>query len=464
MWPRVAILTTGMLLLFPACESAFGSSHCPPGHERRGLCTNEPPPEPEPPPPDTVPPPDPEPPDTTQPPSDPGWNDIIVGIRPRGYGAVAYSLLAPVGGTTYYVAPSGNDADPGTSAQPFRTIQRAANAAVAGDVVTIRDGTYNESVLVANSGTATQPIVFQAENRGGVILTGGGRTFRGANFVGQIGATPQRYVTLRGLTFRQYAGNASGSAAVRASHGWTIEDCWFDDAGETGLSISDHDVTVVRSTLENHWILAIGVYGGHSGGMHPDDPQYRPIEGLRLIDLIVRNNNLTDNPITGGAGTSVLKVTVSRGLLVDNIESYGNKELNWGGGLIERNAITTSSGPGIGVVNTHDLRIEGNLFVENRNSIELFNLVRDDDFHLAGLNVIGNAFKDWRGKGSLWAVGGSFTTPQQMGIMVDYSVYDWSHDNNLAEWPPPLYGAWTIEQMRDKYDWEYNGTVGPITF
>jgi hypothetical protein len=43
---------------------------------------------------------------------------------------------------TYYVATNGSDSNPGTLAQPWLTIQHAANAAVAGDTVTVEPGTY----------------------------------------------------------------------------------------------------------------------------------------------------------------------------------------------------------------------------------------------------------------------------------------------------------------------------------
>src|SRR3954468_23274949 len=63
--------------------------------------------------------------------------------------------------STYYVSTTGGDANPGTLAAPFKTIQRAANAASAGDTVIVRAGTYRETVRVPRSGTAAAPITFQ---------------------------------------------------------------------------------------------------------------------------------------------------------------------------------------------------------------------------------------------------------------------------------------------------------------
>ncbi len=56
-------------------------------------------------------------------------------------------------GNVYYVAPTGNDSNPGTETQPWRNIQKAANTLVAGDTVYIRAGTYQERVIPQNSGS-----------------------------------------------------------------------------------------------------------------------------------------------------------------------------------------------------------------------------------------------------------------------------------------------------------------------
>src|SRR5882672_7483675 len=43
---------------------------------------------------------------------------------------------------TFYVAPTGSDTAPGSSASPWRTLQKAANTVRAGDLVIVRAGTY----------------------------------------------------------------------------------------------------------------------------------------------------------------------------------------------------------------------------------------------------------------------------------------------------------------------------------
>jgi len=72
---------------------------------------------------------------------------------------------------TLYVAPSGLDSHDGSSpAQALKTIQRGANLAQPGDLVSIAAGVYRESVNAAQSGTPSQPIVFRGAF--GAILDG----------------------------------------------------------------------------------------------------------------------------------------------------------------------------------------------------------------------------------------------------------------------------------------------------
>jgi hypothetical protein len=64
----------------------------------------------------------------------------------------------------YYVATNGNDNNPGTITQPWKTWQKAFSTAQAGDLVYIRGGTYmttatdGTGIWVSNSGTVNNPI------------------------------------------------------------------------------------------------------------------------------------------------------------------------------------------------------------------------------------------------------------------------------------------------------------------
>jgi hypothetical protein len=65
-------------------------------------------------------------------------------------------------GTTYFVAPDGNDSGPGSADRPWATINHAADKAVAGDTVVVHDGRYLLSTQVRprNSGRPNAWITF----------------------------------------------------------------------------------------------------------------------------------------------------------------------------------------------------------------------------------------------------------------------------------------------------------------
>ncbi|HWE96269.1 MAG TPA: carbohydrate-binding protein [Tepidisphaeraceae bacterium] len=92
--------------------------------------------------------------------------------------------------TSWFVSMSGSDANPGTLALPFATIQHAANLAHAGDVVNIRAGVYRETVSPPNSGVPGAPITFQAYNGETVIIDGCNFVVGWTPIVGSIYAAP----------------------------------------------------------------------------------------------------------------------------------------------------------------------------------------------------------------------------------------------------------------------------------
>ena len=62
----------------------------------------------------------------------------------------------------YSVSIRGNDSSPGTKDRPFKTINHAAQIAVAGDTVRVFGGTYRERVSPKNSGEENARITYEA--------------------------------------------------------------------------------------------------------------------------------------------------------------------------------------------------------------------------------------------------------------------------------------------------------------
>jgi hypothetical protein len=82
--------------------------------------------------------------------------------------AALLALTFPAKAATYYVATTGNDANPGTEGSPFRWPQACVNAMSAGDTCIVKPGTYGTAaarVTIQNkSGTVNNRITLRAEN------------------------------------------------------------------------------------------------------------------------------------------------------------------------------------------------------------------------------------------------------------------------------------------------------------
>ncbi|MCH7588961.1 MAG: right-handed parallel beta-helix repeat-containing protein [Chloroflexi bacterium] len=81
---------------------------------------------------------------------------------------------------TLYVALSGSDSNPGTRNEPFRSIQKAADGVIPGDVVCVADGVYTDDGLwpedrivnLNRGGTEQAWVIFRSENMWGAVLDG----------------------------------------------------------------------------------------------------------------------------------------------------------------------------------------------------------------------------------------------------------------------------------------------------
>lgn len=81
--------------------------------------------------------------------------------------------LATLSGAEYHVAITGQDNNPGTPNRPLRTVQRAAELAQPGDVITVHEGTYREYINPPRGGLSDrQRITYQAAHGERVEIKG----------------------------------------------------------------------------------------------------------------------------------------------------------------------------------------------------------------------------------------------------------------------------------------------------
>jgi hypothetical protein len=81
-------------------------------------------------------------------------------------------LAAPLLAAEVFVAPTGDDANPGTLGKPFRTIGKAAATLQPDDTCWLRGGVYRETVRPANSGVEGKPVRFAAYKGEAVTVSG----------------------------------------------------------------------------------------------------------------------------------------------------------------------------------------------------------------------------------------------------------------------------------------------------
>lgn len=192
-------------------------------------------------------------------------------------GTLAWSLSAGAlilhaqSGRTYYVSPSGDDGDPGSEAQPFRSIQHAADVVNPGDTVVVEDGIYTAigsgcgsngraMVCLRRGGASGALVTFKARNTGGARLDGQTDTAtEGFHF--ESGAS---FVRIEG--FEIYGmGNAGGSASG------------------IDMYAGGRDSVIVRNHIHDIGHLCTGTNNGQVG-VFIQQPRVR-VEANRIHDI-----------------------------------------------------------------------------------------------------------------------------------------------------------------------------------
>src|SRR5574337_1643406 len=96
--------------------------------------------------------------------------------------------------TTYYVATTGNDSNPGTATLPFRSISRGVSVLAPGDTLSVRGGIYAEAVHDIPSGTSWSAPVTVAAYPGETVTVQPGATGWSAIYL-----YDRSYIVLDGL-------------------------------------------------------------------------------------------------------------------------------------------------------------------------------------------------------------------------------------------------------------------------
>ena len=170
-------------------------------------------------------------------------------------------------GVCYHVATIGDDANPGTAAQPFRTIQHAADIVNPGDGVLVEDGVYTGGgnvVTISRGGTATNRVVFRAANRWQAVIDG-------QNHSSTTGfSIPGAFVWVEGFEVRstsRYGFDISGGSdqVVTGNH---VHDIGRICTGNTG-GIVGIDAYAPGLIIAANWVHDVGRLGPGENGCTP---------------------------------------------------------------------------------------------------------------------------------------------------------------------------------------------------
>lgn len=196
--------------------------------------------------------------------------------------------------STYYVSTTGDNANSGTQARPFRTVQKAVNVAPAGSVIVVANGTYDGF-------TVTKAVTVQGASRDGVVI----KPLTARRDVVLIKATG---ADVRRLTVR-------GCVPVAAPAGG------LDDFASSGIRVDDGvaAATITNVVVDGNRSRGTGRIGCHGVFLH------------NAQGVIVSNSTMLGNGSGvfvrgGGSGIDIVNNTIRDNDVLIRNTSGGNDD------------------------------------------------------------------------------------------------------------------------------------------
>jgi len=272
-----------------------------------------------------------------------------------------YAVLvarAPAQAATYYVSPSGSNANPGSRERPWATPGFGARQLAAGDTLVILGGTYvladlEGDTIVPPSGTAAAWTTIRGEEGDRPVLAGRD------NLLTAIALGGAEYVRIENLEIT-HDGSASGEGCwfrdgveilgAPARH-IVLSDLFIHHLDEFGMNIQDaEDLRVVRCRIEYCGFGALGGPAGEQGGWRdvtvqgcslswsghyyqggdgtsrpydrPDGFGIEPSDGPVLIEDTVAQHNAGDGLDSKAANTTIRRCIVANNSC-DGVKLWG---------------------------------------------------------------------------------------------------------------------------------------------
>ncbi|WP_051742355.1 sigma-70 family RNA polymerase sigma factor [Streptomyces xylophagus] len=234
------------------------------------------------------------------------------GTTPSATPTTAHPSYSGVAIADYYVAPTGDDTNPGTLARPFAMLTRAVAKARPGQTVAVRGGTYHPAttITLTSSGTAGHRITV-SNYRDEKPVFDGTRIPAGAPLIAQSGG----HVTVQGI---EIVGSPGNGYVCTSCHDDVLARLGVHGNARTGLVLhgaGTHDNLVLDSDFyDNH---ETGSTGGYVDGLILNDGSGsgNRVRGCRIYD------NSGDGLDLSGFGDAVT---------VEHSWAFGNGVNRWG--------------------------------------------------------------------------------------------------------------------------------------
>jgi len=258
------------------------------------------------------------------------WRDFEV-LDARAYArCVDGATFNERGGRVWYVATTGNSANPGTFSQPLDTFANAQSAASAGDTIYMKSGTHTTASTITITKAGIEVV---GESRTGTILSNSG---------GIALVIAANNVTVRDM---KIATTSDVNDAIQISGtiiGTTIENCWLLGRYDILWAGETINTTVRDCRLEGTWdgltaYLATNLHVERchivTTGSNPLIPNAYPVIGLRAgnstgraVDCTIsatRNTAAATGYVAGADAGYPADDSVDRGsFLFDNVKIY----------------------------------------------------------------------------------------------------------------------------------------------
>ena len=250
--------------------------------------------------------------------------------------------------TTYYVSTAGNDSNPGTLSQPFKSFAQGVSKLQPGDTLYIRGGLYTERIDLAKPNkTGTEGNYITIAGYPGETIT-----IRYADTAehtsGAISARGNRgYFIFENLVIDAVNGSKYSGWAIRdGNHHFILRNIEIKNQKYNGLYISANDVQIINckihdampaSTIFGQGSFYYGIYAhdgsnilidgnevyhNSGGGIHAYPG---PIDNLVIRNNSVHDNNFVFNSKIGGIITYGNPITA-----ISNTQIYNNLVYNNG--------------------------------------------------------------------------------------------------------------------------------------